>query len=110
MDWTAIFDLLKASGPGGLIVGLLVLAFVYLGTFTDVFKSGVLKRWAAILSSALFAGLRPGEVESAITAAMGLVFATLAKLFLDIVWAQYTTFKKARAREQVTPPPPAPAV
>jgi hypothetical protein len=109
MDWNTIFEMLKASGPGGLIVGLLVLVFVYVGTFTDVFKTGVFKRWAAVLSSVLFAGVRPGEVESAITAAMGLAFATLAKLFVDIVWAQYTTFKNTRARANVTPPPP-PAV
>jgi hypothetical protein len=85
MDWNALWELLKAAGPAGVGVGLLVLGFVYFGTFTDVFKTGTLKRLAAMASTLLFAGVKPGDVESAVVAALGLCVATGLKLLVDAI-------------------------
>jgi predicted TIM-barrel enzyme len=94
MDWNALWELLQAAGPAGAGVGLLVLAFVYIGTATDVFKNGTLKRVAALASAVLFSGVEPGNVESAITAAIGIAVATGLKLLIDGV----VTVIKARKK------------
>ncbi len=96
MEWNVFFDLLKDAGPAGMIVGLLVLLFVYAGEFTDVFNSGKIKRWAAVLASTLFAGVEPGNTEAAVTGALGLVVATLLKFGVDLVIVQIQTTKASR--------------
>ena len=94
MEWNALWDLLVQAGPAGAAVGLAVLVFVYLGSLTDVFKGGVLKRAAVVLSGVLFAGVEPGDVEAAFVAAIGIAGATLAKLLIDLI------VKAVREREK----------
>ena len=79
---------LQAAGLPGAVIALAVLLFVYAGEFTSVFKSGLAKRVAAVLASALFAGLQPGEVQSALVAAVGLVLSTAAHWLIDAVKAE----------------------
>ncbi|RLD07696.1 MAG: hypothetical protein DRI32_00395 [Chloroflexi bacterium] len=94
MEWNIFFDLLKDAGPAGMIVGVLVLLFVYAGEFTDVFQSGNLKRWAAVGAATLFAGVEPGNAEAAITGALGLLIATGFKMAIDALMHLYIENKK----------------
>jgi hypothetical protein len=84
-NFDALWAVLEKASLPGAVVALAVLAFVYLGRFTDVFKTGTIRRWAAVLSALLFAGVEPGEVSSAVIAAVGLVLATLSNLFLEFL-------------------------
>ncbi len=93
MEWNVLFELLKEAGPAGMIVGVLVLLFVYAGTFTDVFKTGQWKRWASVIASYLFAGVEPGNSEAAMTGAIGLAVATLLKFLVDLAIVQVKATK-----------------
>ncbi len=88
MDWSSVWESLQAAGWPGVVVGLLVLVFVFLGEFTNVFKGGTLKRLAAVISSYLFAGVRPGDEQSALVGAIGLVLATIGHLLYDAIMAE----------------------
>ena len=82
------WDTLKAAGPEGVLVSLLVLVFVYTGEFTDVFKGGTIKRWAAWVSSILFAGVRPGDEQAAVVAAIGIALSTLAHFGINALQSE----------------------
>ena len=85
MDFVQFFEVMKGAGLPGLVVGLAVLVFVYIGSFTGLFKTGLFKRLAVLASGLLFAGVEPGDLESAVVAAIGLVVATGGKLLIDAV-------------------------
>jgi hypothetical protein len=108
MEWKEIYELMLASGPAGLGVGLAVLLLVYAGTITDIFKTPQWKRWAAILSTLGFAEVKllSLDIENVLTGAIGLVSATFLKKLIDLLVPEVTRkFKKAPP----PPPPPPPA-
>lgn len=82
-DWNSLWPLLQAAGLPGLLVGLVVLLFVFLGDMTNVFPNGTFKRIAAILASVLFAGAQSGQLFPIVTAAIALISSTLLKMLLD---------------------------
>ena len=91
-DLQSLWNVILQAGPQGSVIGLAVLSLVYLLGFTDLFKSGTAKRFAVVVASALFAGLQPGEVQSAVVAALAMSVSTVGKLLIDVVIA----FIKAR--------------
>jgi hypothetical protein len=82
-DFEGLWNILKQAGYPGLILALVVLAFVYVGRFTHIFKTPTIRRWAAVVASMLFAGVEPGETLSAVVAAIGLVLSTGLHLLLE---------------------------
>ncbi len=87
IDWNSLWETLQAAGLPGVLVGVVVLVFVYIGTATDIFKNGTIRRIAVLVSGLLFAGVEPGNITSAVEAAIGIAFATLAKLLIDAITA-----------------------
>lgn len=83
MDWNSLWTMLQAAGLPGVVLGFLVLVFVYLGEFTGVFNTGFLKRASAVVSSYLFAGTLPGNEYTAIVAAITLVVSTFFHWLLE---------------------------
>lgn len=83
MDFSTLFEALKVAGLPGLVLGVAVCAFVYVGEFTGLLKNGWMKRLAVVLGSVLFSGLQAGEVFSALTAAIAALVAGLIKLGID---------------------------
>lgn len=83
LDWASLWLLLQAAGLPGLVVGVFVLVFVFIGQFTDIFPNGFFKRMAVIIGSALFSNITSGTVASALTAALAILFATLGKMLVD---------------------------
>ena len=85
MDFAQFLELAKAAGLPGLVVGVAVLVFVYVGSFTNLFKTGGAKRLAVLVSGLLFSGIELGNLESSVVAAIGLMTATGGKLLIDAV-------------------------
>lgn len=98
--WDQVWGLLQAAGLPGLLIGVLVLVFVFIGDFTNVFPSGTYKRIAVYLASILFAGVQPGQELQAVTAAIAIASSTLLKLLLDALIALAKAQQAARAKPQ----------
>ena len=94
LSFSGLWEQLQAAGLPGVIVALAILAFVYAGSATDIFKTGNVRRLAAVVASLLFSGVEPGELQSAIVAAFGLVLSTLAHLVVEAVKVELAKRKK----------------
>ena len=87
LNWDSVWPLIEAAGPAGLVIALLVLAFVFLAEFSDLLKNGMLRRIAVVVLSFLFAGAPNGDVSEALKFAIGAVVATLGKLVVDALFS-----------------------
>ena len=97
LDWSTVFPILQATGLPGLLIGLIVLVFVFLGDCTSVFPTGNFKRVAVVLASFLFSGAGNGDVFNLIKGAIGVVAASLLKVLLDKLFSLDTATAKVRA-------------
>jgi hypothetical protein len=95
--WDILMELIKSNGVEGMILGLLVLVFVYLGSFTDLFKDGLLRRIAVFVLSALFSDVTDGAtMAESLIFAITFTFSSLAKLAIDVVISELQKKSKVK--------------
>ena len=87
LDFSTIWPLIQAAGLPGLAVAVIVLIFVFIGSYTELFKNGNIRRVAVALLGILFSGVVTNpDTQQALVAAIGVVGATLLKLLLDMLF------------------------
>lgn len=77
------FELAKANGVAGLVVALIVFLSVYLLRFTDLLKTGRMRRVGTVVLALLLSGVKVGDTESALTALIALVVSTLFNTLVE---------------------------